>query len=237
MSSYKLHSVFAILLGFLFFQNPLLIGACFIGANFPDNDHKLKKDNVYKLIIAGLVLFIILYILKLPYYLAILIYLLGLIFLFSSHRGFTHSIFGAIVISIILYLIILMASKLLFLIPGFKSLNNYHILSLMIVLIFLSVFSLNRELCSLFTLLMVLSYVIFPFNKLNNDLLLFSLFLGLFSHIILDSFSSSGVKVFSPLYNKKFFKTFGIMMIFLLFILSFLKFRGILYLFINYYFF
>ena len=224
MSSYKLHSVFAIVLGFLFFQNPLLIGACFIGANFPDNDHEIKKDNVYRLIIVGLVLFIILYILKLPYNLAILICLLGLIFLFSSHRGFTHSIFGSIIISIILYLIILMASKLLFLIPGFKSLNNYYILSLIIVLIFLSVFSLNRE-----------SYIVFPFNNLNNSLLLFALFLGLLSHIILDSFSSSGVKVLSPLYNKKFYKTFGILMIVILFILSFLKFRGILYLFINYY--
>ena len=235
MSSYKLHSVFAIVLGFLFFQNPLLIGACFIGANFPDNDHEIKKDNVYRLIIVGLVLFIILYILKLPYNLAILICLLGLIFLFSSHRGFTHSIFGSIIISIILYLIILMASKLLFLIPGFKSLNNYYIFSLIIVLIFLSVFSLNRELCSIFILLLVLSYIVFPFNNLNNSLLLFALFLGLLSHIILDSFSSSGVKVLSPLYNKKFYKTFGILMIVILFILSFLKFRGILYLFINYY--
>ena len=106
MSNYKIHSIVALLLGFLFFQNPIAIALTLIGANLPDNDHKIKKDNVYRLIILGLLIFIALYILKLPYYLGILICLLGLIFYFSSHRGFTHSIFGILLISLILFFII-----------------------------------------------------------------------------------------------------------------------------------
>ena len=66
MSSYKGHSIFALILSLMFFINPLLIALTVIGANIPDFDHKFKKDNVYKMIILGLVVFIFLYILKLP---------------------------------------------------------------------------------------------------------------------------------------------------------------------------
>ena len=94
MSSYKGHSVFALLLALMFFHNPLSIALALIGANVPDFDHKFKKDNVYKIIILGLVVFISLYILKLPYYIGLIIVFLGAVFYFSEHRSFTHSIFG-----------------------------------------------------------------------------------------------------------------------------------------------
>ncbi|MBQ2227459.1 MAG: hydrolase, partial [Methanobrevibacter sp.] len=61
MSSYRGHSIFAFLLALMFFHNPLAIALTFIGANIPDFDHKFKKDNVYKMIILGLVVFISLY--------------------------------------------------------------------------------------------------------------------------------------------------------------------------------
>ena len=47
MSSYKGHSIFALLLALMFFHNPLLIALTFIGANIPDFDHKFKKDHDY----------------------------------------------------------------------------------------------------------------------------------------------------------------------------------------------
>ena len=56
----------------MFFHNPLSIALALIGANVPDFDHKFKKDNVYKIIILGLVVFISLYILKLPYYIGLI---------------------------------------------------------------------------------------------------------------------------------------------------------------------
>ena len=48
--------------------------------------HKFKKDNVYKLIILGLIVFISLYILKLPYFIGLIIVFLGACFYFSEHR-------------------------------------------------------------------------------------------------------------------------------------------------------
>ena len=61
MSSYKGHTIFALVLALMFFNNPLIIALSVIGANIPDFDHKFKKDNVYKMIILGLIVFISLY--------------------------------------------------------------------------------------------------------------------------------------------------------------------------------
>ena len=85
MSSYKGHSIFALILSIMFFHNPLLIALTLIGANVPDFDHKFKKDNVYKIIILGLVIFISLYILKLPYYIGLILVFLGVMFYFLEH--------------------------------------------------------------------------------------------------------------------------------------------------------
>ena len=84
MSSYKGHSVFAFTLALMFFCNPLLIALTLIGANIPDFDHKFKRDHVYKLIILGLIVFISLYILKLPYMIGLIIVFLGITFYFWS---------------------------------------------------------------------------------------------------------------------------------------------------------
>jgi inner membrane protein len=46
--------------------------------------------------------------------------------------------------------------------------------------------------------------------------LVMGLFLGLFSHIVLDSFTPSGIKIFAPISQKKVYKNFGLSMIFLL---------------------
>ena len=99
MSSYKGHTIFALILALMFFNNPLIIALSVIGANIPDFDHKFKKDNVYKMIILGLIVFISLYILKLPYYLGLIIVFLGTVFYFSQHRSFTHSIFGVLTLT------------------------------------------------------------------------------------------------------------------------------------------
>ena len=91
----------------MFFHNPLLIALTFIGANVPDFDHKFKKESVYKIIILGLVVFISLYILKLPYYVGLIIVFLGVTFYFSQHRSFTHSIFGILTLTAAISLILI----------------------------------------------------------------------------------------------------------------------------------
>ena len=43
----KGHTIFALVLALMFFNNPLIIALSVIGANIPDFDHKFKKDNVH----------------------------------------------------------------------------------------------------------------------------------------------------------------------------------------------
>lgn len=99
MSSYKGHSLFALILAVMFSFNPLIIALAVIGANIPDFDHKFKKENVYKIIILGLLVFISLYVLKLPYFIGLIIVFVGVTFYFSEHRSFTHSIPGTIILA------------------------------------------------------------------------------------------------------------------------------------------
>ena len=85
ISSYKGHTLFGLLISLLFFQNPFAIALVILGANFSDFDHDFKRENVFILIIIGLILTFLMYVFKLPYYIGLVLILLGLIFLLSSH--------------------------------------------------------------------------------------------------------------------------------------------------------
>ena len=216
MSSYKGHSVFALLLALMFFHNPLLIALTFIGANVPDFDHKFKKDHVYKMIILGLVLFISLYILKLPYYIGLIIVFLGVSFYFSEHRSFTHSIFGVMVLTSAISLILIWAFQL---VTSITILDNpYLIMAVLIAL--LSFLFLNKRLLMIFLPLFFVS--LFLINDLDITYIevVLALALGIFSHVVLDSFTPAGIKIFAPLSSKKVYKNFGLSMIFLLVVVS-----------------
>ena len=84
------------------FYDPLAIALAVISANIPDFDHEFKRNHVFTIIALGALIALLLYFLGLPYYLGLVIVLLGVIFLISSHRGFTHSIFGALLITVFL---------------------------------------------------------------------------------------------------------------------------------------
>ena len=218
ISSYKGHSVFALLLSLMFFHSPLLIALTLIGANIPDFDHKFKKDNVYKLIILGLIVFISLYILKLPYLIGLIIVFLGACFYFSEHRSFTHSIFGVVILTSAVSLIVIWAFQL---VTSFTNIDNqYYLLAIIIAL--LSFLFLNRKLLMVFLPVFFISIVIVPFFNINYLEIIFASFLGLFSHIVLDSFTPAGIKIFAPLSSKKVFKQFGLVCIFVLVIVAML---------------
>lgn len=222
MSDYRIHSIVALILALLFFQNPIAIALTLIGGNLPDNDHKIKKDNVYRIIIIGLLIFIAFYILKLPYYLGILICLLGLIFYFSSHRGFTHSIFGISLIAIILFFIIKLGYNIILKLNMLNHFNYVQLLSISICIILISIFSLNKKIILPFIILFLLSVFLYP-PRFNEFLIFLSIFLGLLSHIIVDLFSPAGVKVFLPLSNKKFYKKMATLFIIILILLAIVK--------------
>ena len=215
LASYKGHSIFALILSVMFFTNPLLIALTLIGGNIPDFDHELKKENVYEIIILGLIVFITLYILKQPLNIGLLIIFLGVIFYFSPHRSFTHSIFGVLTLTATLSMMIINAVSM-------TSIANDTKLVIAILIALLSFIFLNKKVVMIFLPLFFVSIFILPLKTPTYLNIISALFLGLISHIILDSFTPSGIKLLSPLSSKKVFKKFGISMIILLVMLSFI---------------
>lgn len=216
ISSYKGHSIFALILSLMFFHSPLLIALTLIGANIPDFDHKFKKDNVYKLIILGLIVFISLYILKLPYFIGLIIVFLGVCFYFSEHRSFTHSIFGAIILTASVSLILIWAFLLVI---NFTNINNYYFIMAVLIAL-LSFLFFNKKVLMIFLPLFFINLFILPAGNIDYLEIVFSLFIGLFSHIVLDSFTPSGIKIFAPISSKKVYSNFGKVSIFVLVLLA-----------------
>ena len=196
----------------MFFHNPLTIALTFIGANIPDFDHKFKKENVYKMIILGLIVFISLYILKLPYYIGLIIIFLGVTFYFSEHRSFTHSIFGILTLTSAVSLILIWGSQLVGAVTILE--NQYLLMAILIAL--LSFLFLNKKLLMIFLPLFFICLFVLPMIEITYVEIVLSLFLGLFSHVVLDSFTPAGIKIFAPLSSKKVYRNFGLCMIFLL---------------------
>ena len=218
MSSYKGHSIFAFLLSLMFFHNPLTIALTVIGANIPDFDHEFKRENVYKMIILGLIVFISLYILKLPYYIGLMIVFLGITFYFSEHRSFTHSIFGVLTLASAVALILIWGSQLI----DFVTVLDNHYLLMAVLIALLSFLFLNKKLLMVFIPLFFIGLFVIPSAEISYLEIIFSLFLGLFSHVVLDSFTPAGIKIFAPLSSKKVYRNFGLSMIFLLIFIAIL---------------
>lgn len=216
MSTYKGHSIFALIVSIMFFHSPLLIALTLIGANIPDFDHKFKKDNVYKLIILGLVVFISLYILKLPYYIGLIIVFLGVTFYFSEHRSFTHSIFGVLTLTSAVSLILIWSFQL---IVAVTDINDYYLIMALLVAA-ISFLFLNKKVLMLFLPVFFISLFVFKTGNVSYIEIVLSLFLGVFSHVVLDSFTPSGIKIFAPLSSKKVYRNFGIVSIFVLIVLA-----------------
>jgi len=224
MASYKGHTIFAFIISLVLFYDPFAISLAVIGANIPDFDHEFKRNQVLAIISLGIVISLFLYLLNLPVYLGLIICCLGFIFLLSSHRGFTHSILGCIIIGIFIFLMVYFGMDLSSYF-NLSSITNLPLkyLILAAILIFLSLLFLNKKLSALFVFLMAIfialvSFGVVPILRINVYLLIFSIFLGLFSHIILDSFSPSGIKPFSPFSDRKYYKKFGIFLFVLLMI-------------------
>lgn len=139
-----------------------------IGANLPDFDHNIKKINIYKMEIVGLILFIALYIANLPYFIGIILCILPIIFYFSNHRGFTHSLLGIIVLSVLIFLVVLMGVAILspFLSSlGLVNMNTDFIIQLLpvsLIVIILAILTLNKKLIIPFLVLFLFGILFLP---------------------------------------------------------------------------
>lgn len=187
----------------------MIIALTVIGANIPDYDHKVKRDTVYKIIILGLILFITCYILNLHYFIGLDIVLLGIIFYFSNHRSFTHSILGLFLLTLLITLILILAIDLI------PISYNYWLIAILTSL--LGFLFLNKKLLYIFIPSLFISLFFIGTMDITYIQMGFAIFLGIFSHLILDSFSQAGIKLFAPFSSKKFYKKFGIIsMVFLI---------------------
>ena len=164
----------------------------------------------------GLIVFISLYILKLPYFIGLIIVFLGVTFYFSEHRSFTHSIFGVLTLTSAVSLILIWSFQLIL---AVTNINDYYLI-MAILIALLSFLFLNRKVLMLFLPVFFISLFIFNKGSVNYVEIVLSLFLGVFSHIVLDSFTPSGIKIFAPLSSKKVYRNFGIISVFVLIVLA-----------------
>ena len=197
------------------FYDPLAIALAVISANIPDFDHEFKRNHVLTIIALGTVVSLFLYFMGLPYYLGLVIIFLGGIFLLSSHRGFTHSILGVLVVTVFLSLFLFFGIGLSS--YDFDFTNPLNLMILLIVIISLALLFLNKRLYPIFLvavaiLLISINMGFIPPLKINLTLLVFSILFGLCSHIILDSFTPSGVKALSPFSDREYHRKFGIVL-------------------------
>jgi inner membrane protein len=219
MSSYKGHSLFALILSSIYFINPVYCLLTIVGANMSDFDHDVKKIHVYKLIIVGLIIFIVLYILKSSYFIGIIILLMSAIFYFSKHRGFTHSLIGGLVLTFLVFTIIFFSMELSYQIPLNLNVDTSMVI-LELISILLCILFVNKKISPLIIFLFVLGLLISQIDPVSLKSIVFSIFLGFLSHIILDSFSPTGVELLNPISSKKFGKNFAVPMIVLLILMA-----------------
>ena len=220
------------------FYDPLAIALAVISANIPDFDHEFKRNHVITIIALGALVSCFLYFLGLPYYLGLVIILLGGIFLVSSHRGFTHSILGAFLITLFLSLFLFFGMGLSSYELDFN--NSRNIMILLILIIALALLFLNKRLSPVFlvaiaVLVVAVNLGFIPPLKINLTLLAFSIFFGLCSHIVLDSFTRSGVKAFSPFRDKEYHKKFGVLLFLILIAIFVILFPNKLLFYLNFF--
>ena len=218
MASYKKHIFFSLLFTIPFFQDVFLLALAVIGTSIIDIDHKIKRKNRNIILIVGLLLSLILYMLKLPFLIGILLVLIVLILYFSKHRGFTHSLFGIFVISILLTAFVLGAYFLL------KDFNLDNTITLMVIAVFLGILSLNIRIMPIYVILVIIGIYFLPVANITLYGTFLALFSGFISHLTLDLLTPQGLELFRPLSSRKCKKKYGILFIFIWAIFVFIRF-------------
>ena len=89
-----------------------------------------------------------------------------------------------------------------------------------VLIALLSFLFFNKKVLMIFLPLFFISLFILPAGNIDYLEIVFSLFIGLFSHIVLDSFTPSGIKIFAPISSKKVYSNFGKVSIFVLVLLA-----------------
>lgn len=203
MPSYKEHVLVSLVMVFPFFPEVFYLALGVIGASIIDMDHKINQKNIIIVGLLGIILALILYILQLPYLIGVLMSLMALLFYISEHRGFMHSLIGAVFVT---------ACLSLFIIGAFFLLSDFHLdlkVSLIIISLILGIVILNKKLVPIYALIIILGLLFVPKISFNIYYVFFAIFLGCLSHIIIDLFTPAGVELLNPLSSQRFKKLAG----------------------------
>lgn len=175
MSSYNGHSLFALILSLFYFLNPIYCLLTIVGANMSDFDHDVKKTELYKITIFGLIVFIILYVLKSSYFIGVLILLMVIMFYFSNHRGFTHSLVGGLILTSLIFAVIFFSMELSYQIPSDLNIN-FPAIFLDLISVLLCILFVNKKISYMIIGFFVLWTLMFPVAMINFELVAFSIF-------------------------------------------------------------
>ncbi|CAB3288770.1 Membrane-bound metal-dependent hydrolase [Methanocaldococcus lauensis] len=209
--NWKGHVILGLIFGLPFISSPEQIFLVLAGALYPDLDHDVKEDIVKRGIIisGGIVLInILLYFFKKSLFnidlfvLGVSVFLIFLIPYFSEHRTYTHTIWSLFFVSIIIGFL---SYKLSFISKVFAGL-----ISLLMVT--------NEVLLGKIIIYAVFVWAILDIINLNPNIngvlhYILPVAVGYYSHIVGDSLTPAGVRVFYPISNYKLRKKGGYILI------------------------
>ena len=216
MPSYKKHVLFSLIIALPFVHDIFYLSLAVIGASMIDMDHHIRKKDLIMLTALGIILTIALYILKLSFLIGVSLIIMAVIFYLSKHRGFVHSIPGILILSFLL------AFSIIGIYALFHGFNINEKISLIVISVILGVIALNKKLLLPFFVLVPVGIIITKNPDLNLFYAFLAILIGSLSHILLDLFTPSGIRLFNPLSSKKFKKSFGVVLFILWGFLAFI---------------
>ncbi|OEC85029.1 MULTISPECIES: metal-dependent hydrolase [Methanobacterium] len=215
MPSYKKHAIFSLIIALPFVHDIFYLSLALIGASMIDMDHHIRKNDLILLAVLGILLTFSLYILKLPL-IGISLIIMAFIFYLSKHRGFVHSIWGVMTLSFLLAFSIIGIYTLL---HGF---NIDEKISLIVISVILGIIALNKKFLLPFFILVPAGIIITENTDLNMLYVFLAILIGSLSHILLDLFTPSGIRLLNPASSKKFKKRSGAVLFILWAFLAFI---------------
>jgi len=206
MPSYKKHALFSLIIALPFIHDVFYLSLAVIGASIIDMDHHVRQNDLIILVVLGILLALTFFMLKLPFLIGTSLVVMATIFYLSKHRGFVHSIFGTLVLSFLL------AFSILGIYALFYGFNIDTKISLSVISVVLGIIALNKKILLPFFVLVPVGIILTAVPSLSLFYVFLALLIGSLSHILLDLFTPSGIKLFNPLSSRKFKKSFGIVL-------------------------
>ncbi len=207
MSSYKKHILFSLIMIFPFFPDVYYLSLAVIGASVVDLDTSFRYRNLVLMALAGGILALILPLFQITSFTGILLISIALFFFVAQHRGFVHSVPGTALAAACLALFVISFQNILMILTPDPR------ISFLLTSLILGIIVLNRGLLILYALLVTVGIFLTPLTSFNFIYVATALFVGSLSHLILDLFTGSGVKLFDPISKHRYGKMTGLFII------------------------